>query len=224
MAGFILGVVSSLAATALTVTAGWLGSSRMQHLPMLLLSRITGLGIQRIYSQQKTANAYLGADLASARWVRVLAGRGNELTRESFHSVWKEADTRLEWVQVLLPDPRPGTASCLADRENEIRRCDAGYEPGLLARQVEANVQYVMAVAGKRERVALRLFDAPNICRIIVTDRVAYLTTYIATDHGRNSPCIVFSRPGPMYEFALRIFLTTWDRAIPASTGEVIDR
>jgi hypothetical protein len=88
MAGFILGIVSSLAATALTVTAGWFGSRRMRHWPVAALSRITGLGIQRSYSQQKLANLDLGADLARARWVKVLAGRGNELTRDSFRIVW----------------------------------------------------------------------------------------------------------------------------------------
>lgn len=64
----------------------------------------------------------------------------------------------------------------------------------------------------------MRVFDLQQVCRIIVTDRVAYFTSYSASDHGRNSPCVVFSNPGPLYDFALRMFNVTWERAVPAST------
>lgn len=218
MIGFVLGIVSSLAATALTVVAGWLGSKRMRHWPVAALSKITGLGIQRSYPQQKLANLDLSHDLAAARWVKVLTGRGNELTRDSFRQVWQEADTRLESVQVLLPDPGPGAGSFLAAREAEIRRYDAGYQVGLLSDQIRANINYIATIADKRDRVELRVFDLQQVCRIIVTDRVAYFTSYSASDHGRNSPCAVFSNPGPLYDFALRMFNVTWERAAPAST------
>jgi hypothetical protein len=217
MAGFILGIVSSLAATVLTVTAGWFGSSRMRHWLVAVLSRLTGLGIQRSYRQQKLANLDLGPDLAVARWVKVLAGRGNELTRDSFRAVWEEADSRLESVHILLPDPGLGPGSFVANREAEILRQDTGYSPGLLAGQISSNIEYVSTIAAKRSHVSLRLYDLPNIYRIILTDRVAYFTTYAASGHGRNAPCVVFSNPGTMYDFALRTFSIWWDHAHPPS-------
>jgi hypothetical protein len=218
MVGFVLGIVSSLAATALTVVAGWLGFKRMRHWPVAALSKVTGLGIRRAYPQQKLANLDMSHDLAAARWVKVLTGRGNELTRDSFRQVWQEADTRLESVQVLLPDPGPSAGSFLAAREAEIRRYDAGYRMGLLSEQIRSNIDYIATIAGKRDHVELRVFDLQQVCRIIVTDRVAYFTSYSASDHGRNSPCVVFSNPGPLYDFALRMFNVTWERAVPAST------
>jgi hypothetical protein len=216
--GFVLGIASSLAATVLTIAIGWLGSKRMRHWPVAALSKVTGLGIQRSYPQQKLANLDLSHDLAAARWVKVLTGRGNELTRDSFQQVWQEADSRLESVQVLLPDPGPGSVSFLAAREAEIRRYDTGYRAGLLSEQVRSNINYIAAIADKRNHVELRVFDLQQVCRIIVTDRVAYLTVYSASDHGRNSPCVVFSNPGPLYDFALRMFTVTWEHAVPAST------
>ncbi|MBV9384307.1 MAG: hypothetical protein JO242_27045 [Streptosporangiaceae bacterium] len=217
MAGFVLGVVSSLAATALTVVVGWIGSKRMRHWPVAALSKVTGLGILRSYPQQKLANLDLSTDLASARWVKVLTGRGNELTRDSFRQTWEEADSRLECVQILLPDPDPGAASFLAARETEIRRYDAGYRTGLLSEQIRSNIGYISTVASKRHHIKLRVFDFQQVCRVVVTDRVAYFTTYSGSDHGRNCPCIVFGNAGPLYDFALRMFNVTWERAIPVS-------
>jgi hypothetical protein len=218
MTNFALGVVSSLIATLLTVAAGLVGAARMRRIPIALLSRVTGLGIRQSFAQQKVANAELAGDLAQARWVKVLAGRGNELTRDSFRSVWEQADSRLDSVQILLPNPSLGDGSFLADREAEIRRHDSGFRPGLLSEQVRSNIEYISAIASQRSNVELRLYDAPNVCRIILTDKVAYLTTYTAGDHGRNSPCMVFTSPGTMYDFSLRLFSVTWGRAVAVPT------
>ncbi|MEV4294271.1 hypothetical protein [Microbispora rosea] len=213
---FLLGVGSSLVATALTVLGGWLSIKRLRRWPIAMLSRLTGLGIVRLYSYQKQANSDLGDDLADARWVKVFAGRGNELTRDSFRSVLEGTGRRLESVEILLPDPDAGPSSWLSHRESEVRRHDAGYESGLLAEQVRANISYLLAITNQTHHVQLRMYDLPNTCRIILTDRVAYFTPYEARAHGRNSPCLVFRSPGLLYDYALRIFSTAWERATPA--------
>lgn len=216
MGGFVLGVASSLVAALLIVAAGWITSKRMRHWPLAILSTMTGLGIRRSYRRQSLANLDLGADLAQARWVQVLAGRGNELTRDSFRPLWQETGSHLESIQILLPNPDAGAGSYLADRESEIRRYDSGYQPGLLAQQIRSNIQYISTIAQTRPDVELRLYNLPNICRLIVTDQVAYLTTYSASDHGRNAPCAVYRHPGSMYEFASHMFSVAWRQATPA--------
>jgi hypothetical protein len=216
MSGFLLGVLSSLVAALLIVAVGWLSSKRMRYWPLAILSAMTGLGILRSYPMQSQANLDLGADLATARWVKVLTGRGNELTRDSFRPLWNEAGSHLESIQILLPDPYAETGSYLADREAEIRKYDPGYELGLLGQQVRANIQYISTVARKQPNVELRVYNLPNVCRIVVTDQVAYLTTYRASDHGRNAPCTTYRYPGSMYEFASRMFSIAWRLALPA--------
>ncbi len=47
----------------------------------------------------------LRADLGRARWVKVMTGRGDEMTRETFQPVWQHAGSRIEPVQVLPPQP-----------------------------------------------------------------------------------------------------------------------
>jgi len=219
MSGFVLGVLSSLVATGLTVLAGWIGSRRIRRWTMLLLSRATGLGIDRVYAQQRAANADLATDLSQAKWVRVLAGRGNELTRASFQQLWHGANTKLEFVQILLPEPDPGPGSWLTERALEIRRHDPGFSADLLADQVQSNIQYLDAVANQRKEVSLRLYDLPHLGRIVITDRVAYVTLYSAGGHGRNSMCLVFTCPSPTYDFAVRIFTTAWNRATPVTAS-----
>lgn len=217
MTGFVIGVLSSLAATILTVLVGWLSSRRMRQWAVAALSKLTGLGIQRPSAPQQIANMNLSHDLARARWVKVLAGRGNELTRDSFRQAWHG----LESVQILLPDPRRHEDSFLADREAEIRRHDPGYKQGLLAMQIRSNIEYVSAIMNERRNVELRLYDFQNVCRIIITDRIAYFTIYTAGDHGRNAPCLVFSHPGPLYDFAMRMFTVTWNRAVSVADANL---
>jgi hypothetical protein len=216
---FVLGVLSSLVASAIAVVAGSFSSKTARRWLVAVLSRLTGVGVERTYSTQKLANVDLAADLACARSVKVLTGRGNELTRDSFHSVWNEADSRLESVQILLPNPDLGADSWLAEREKEVVRHDLGFRPGLLAEQIRANIGYLRAIAGQRESVEIRLYDLPIVYRVIVTDRLAYITLYEAAKHGRNSPCLVFRNPSPMYDFALRLFSTAWTRAIRPAAG-----
>ncbi|MER5418589.1 hypothetical protein [Streptosporangium roseum] len=213
---FMLGVVSSLLATALTVTGSWAFSMRSRQWPVALLSRFTGLGVRRVLTRQRSASQELASELARAHWVRVLAGRGNELTRDGFAAVWEAAGRRLESVQVLLPDADLGPGSWLSRREEEMRRVDLGFSSGLLAEQVRINAAYVNEVARHREHISLRFYDLPNIHRVIVTDRVAYLTLYRHAEHGRNSPCIIARRPGLMYDYALLLFDTAWDHSRPA--------
>ncbi|MET8008054.1 hypothetical protein [Nonomuraea glycinis] len=212
MGEFMLGVVSSLLATALTVLGGWACSLHARRWPAVLLSRITGLGVLRALPRQQLAGKEMAADLARARWVRVLAGRGNELTRDSFAPVWEAAES----VQVLLPDTMSGHDSWLAQRASDIRRVDPGFSPGLLADQVRVNAAYVSEIRRHGQPVSLRYYNLPNLHRLVITDDVAYLTLYRQTEHGRNSPCIVAHRPGVLYDHALFLFTTTWEHSRPA--------
>ncbi|MFC7380639.1 hypothetical protein [Sphaerisporangium rhizosphaerae] len=219
MSAFVLGVLSSILATALTVTAGWVVSPWARQLPITLLSRLTGLGLRRLYLQQRLANLDLPAELVRARWVKVLAGRGNEMTRDGFAAVWQNIGKRLRSVEILLPDPELGPASWLAMREAELLRIDPGFAVGLLGEQIRLNAAYITAATSDRQDVRLRFYDLPNLHRVIVTDRVAYLTIYGPAEHGRNSPCLEARRPGLLYDYALLLFATAWEHSRPASVA-----
>lgn len=213
MASFVLDVTSSLVATFLTVAGGWAVSKRLRRWVKGLCSRLAGLPIRQVYQRQELASSDLANDIAEARWIRVLAGRGNELTRDSFKPVWAGTTPSQQVVQVLLPDMRPLPDSWLARREADIRRLDPGFSPGLLAEQVRTNATYVATAALRQGNVSLRFYNSPNVYRAIITDKVAYLTLYGDSAHGRHSPCIAARRPGLMYQLTLSLFTTAWEQS-----------
>ncbi|MBV2365866.1 hypothetical protein ACFPZ0_06350 [Streptomonospora nanhaiensis] len=216
MAEFLLGLASSLATTALVAAVGWLLSRRARRLVLRLLGRATGLGVERVYRTQRSASTDIAADIPRGEWLRVLAGRGGELTRETFQPLWTGTEWPLRAVEILLPDPEPGRDTWLAAREDELRARDPGFRPGLLGEQVRLNAAYLAEAAKGRDHCEIRFYNLPNLFRVVMTDKVAYLTLYLSTAHGRNSPCIVARRPGHLYDFAARVFASAWEAGRPA--------
>lgn len=217
MTAFLLGVLSSLLATALVCVAGWLRSGRPRWWLVGLLSRLTGTGITRLYRQQRSAEPDLARDLARARWVKVLAGRGNVLTRDAFAPLWSKAQVP---VRVLLPDPAKEREAWLSRRAQDLGRADPGFGPGLLEAQVRTNTDYLERVGRHSPAVDLRLFDLPNTFRVIATDRGAYLTFYGRHEHGRHSPCLHLSPSGALYDAALGLFDFAWANSSPVKESE----
>ncbi|MFC6084850.1 hypothetical protein [Sphaerisporangium aureirubrum] len=220
METFLFDLLSSVSVTALTVVAGWVTARWARRLPGVLLGRLMGLGVVRVYRRQAQANADLPAALSRARWVKVLAGRGNEMTRDGFGPVWERAEgPQLDFVEVLLPDPVPGAPSWLSRRAAEVHRVDMGFTPALLASQVCLNAAYIEEIARRTGKVRLRFYELPNLHRVILTDEVAYLTIYRSDRHGRNSPCLVARRPGALYDYAASLFATAWESSRPIEQG-----
>lgn len=215
MASFLVGVLSSIVATGLVLAAGWLLSRHVRQWLIRLLSRITGLGVYRVYPHQEAAEHDIAHDIARATWLCVLAGRGNTLTRDAFTPLWSGSADRLESTRILLPDPDTGPDSWLDQRECDLGRTDPGFHPGVLAAQVRANATYLAEVARKRANIELHSYDLPNLYRVIATDKAAYITFYEKSAHARNSPCIYARRPGLMYDIALLLFDATWRGSHP---------
>ena len=219
MTAFLLGVLSSLLATAILVAAGWVRSSQPRWWLAGLLARLTGTGIVRLYREQRSAEQDIARDLTQARWVRILAGRGNALTRDVFSPLWTNDSGRSVPVQILLPDHETQAGVWLARREKDLEETDPGFGQGLLKAQVQANTDYLAEVARQRSGIELRLFDLPNAFRIVATDRAAYLTLYGRHAHGRHSPCLYVRAPGVLYDSVLDLFGSVWAGSSPASGG-----
>ncbi|QIB42113.1 hypothetical protein [Streptomyces aureoverticillatus] len=215
MTAFLFGVLSSLAASAIVLVVGLLRGSRPVWWLVAACSWFTGTGLGRVYRHQSSAEQDIARDLSRARWIKVLAGRGNVLTREVFSPLWS-GELSPESVQVLLPDPHTRGDSWLDRRSHDVRRFDPGFTPELLRSQVRTNMDYLARRARTQRNFALRSFNLPNTCRVIATDRVAYLTFYSDSAHGRNSPCLYARAPGLLYSIALQQFDAAWTDSSPA--------
>jgi hypothetical protein len=154
---FLFDLLSSVSVSVLMIAGGWITARWARRLPGVLLARLTGLGIVRVYRRQSQANADLPAVLSRARWVKVLAGRGNEMTRDGFGPVWERVGgPHLEFAEILLPDPAPVPRSWLSRREAEVSRVDVGFTSGLLAKQVCLNAAYIQEIARRTGKVRLK--------------------------------------------------------------------
>ncbi|MFC1442171.1 hypothetical protein ABUW04_28355 [Streptacidiphilus sp. N1-10] len=214
MTAFLFGILSSLAASVIALTLGLLRGSRPLWWLVTVCSWCTGTGLRRVYRHQSFAEQDIARDLSRARWIKVLAGRGNVLTREVFSPLWSGASS-VDSIQVLLPAPHPQGDSWLDQRSNDLHRFDPGYSPELLRDQVRANIDYLTHATRTRSNFELHEFNLPNICRVIATDQVAYLTFYSSSTHGRNSPCMYVRAPGILYSIALQQFDLAWTNSSP---------
>ncbi|GAA2244125.1 MULTISPECIES: hypothetical protein [Streptomyces] len=215
MTAFLFGILSSLVASAIVLVLGLLRGSHPVGWLVSASSRLTGTGIGRVYRHQSSAEQDIARDLGRARWIKVLAGRGNVLTRDVFSPLWS-GELSLDSVQVLLPDPRNQGDSWLDRRSRDIQLFDAGFTPDLLRNQVRMNMDYLAHVARTQSNFELRNFNLPSTCRVIATDRAAYLTFYSRSAHGRNSPCLYVRAPGLLYSIALQQFDSAWTASPPS--------
>lgn len=215
MTAFLFGILSSLAASAILLLLGLLRGARPLWWLVAVCSWCTGTGLGRVYRHQSSAEQDIARDLGRARWIKVMAGRGNVLTREVFSPLWS-GELSPESVQVLLPDPRTRGDSWLEQRSHDIRLFDPGFTPDLLRNQVRTNMDYLAHATRTQRNFELRSFNLPNSCRVIATDRAAYLTFYNSSAHGRNSPCLYARASGLLYSIALQQFDAAWRNSSPA--------
>ncbi|AVV44748.1 hypothetical protein PYK79_48500 [Streptomyces sp. ID05-04B] len=219
MNAFLLGVLSSLATSALLLVLSRLHAARPLWWLTAACSWFNGTGLHRVYRRQASAERAMRQDLARAQWVKVIAGRGNVLTREAFAPLWSGTISPAS-VQILLPDPDTPHDSWLDRRSHNVARFDPGYTPDLLRSQVRANIDYLTQAAQTHTGLRLRRYNLPHTCRIIATDKVAYLTFYSDNAHGRNSPCLYARAPGLLYTIALQQFDTAWANSTEAPTPQ----
>ncbi|WP_330323748.1 hypothetical protein [Streptomyces pseudovenezuelae] len=215
MNAFLLGVLSSLATSALLLALSLLHAARPLWWLTAACSWFNGTGLHRVYRRQSSAERTMRQDLARAQWVKVIAGRGNILTREAFAPLWSGTISPAS-VQILLPDPDTPNDSWLDRRSHNVARFDPGFTPDLLRSQVRANIDYLTQAAQTHTGIWLRRYNLPHTCRIIATDKVAYLTFYSDNAHGRNSPCLYARAPGLLYTIALQQFDTAWANSTEA--------
>ncbi|WP_233512359.1 hypothetical protein, partial [Micromonospora deserti] len=170
------------------------------------LGRMAGVGAIRMYPTQAAAAKDVAAAVLGARWVSILAARGNELVSGNLDGLWDKVAAK-ERVSIVLPDfTRTDSPSWLTHHEEEAARYDPGFGGNLLAEQVKSNSEYLRKRTRGRTNVHLVNVDFPTVGRLVITDRIAFITLYSESSHGRDAPCLAASPSSPFYHFAVRLF------------------
>jgi hypothetical protein len=211
MKEFLLGVLSSLAAGIVLAIFATSTSVRTRRLMARALGALTGTDLDATFVDRSRAAADIRTELRSAKEIRLLAGRGSELQRETFEALLsKRPALARATFRVLLPVSRGGRLYTywLRSRESEVSSFDLSFRTGMLAAQVDANVRFLRPHI-ESGTTQLRRYNCPHLGRILLTDRYCYFTPYRATAHGRESPVMKYRR-GDTYDWFGRLFELLW--------------
>ncbi|MFD7235062.1 hypothetical protein ACFWAT_07100 [Streptomyces syringium] len=203
---FWAGVLSSVAASCMLAVLGWTLSPTARRRAKRVILKGANAGVLDTFKSQREAGGEIAKHLAGAREIRVLAGRGNELQRETFQALWDGGDRRD--VKILLPDPeRSGPGSWIDDHQQEAIAYDGGQGDRMIAESIRNNVEYVKNRVGRLDPAQVALYDFPAIGRIVLTEDLAFITPYSDRRHGADSPCVMVASGHALYDFADRIFV-----------------
>ncbi|MFD8003457.1 hypothetical protein [Streptomyces mirabilis] len=77
----------------------------------------------------------------------------------------------------------------------------------MIAENIRNNVDYVKNRISRLDRAELALYDLPVIGRLVITEKIAFITPYSNRRHGADSPCVMVASGHPLYELADRLFV-----------------
>jgi hypothetical protein len=208
---FFLGVLASLAAGVLLLFLGRV-SQRWRTALTKLCTKLARIDLEYVFQNKADAEADLRQRVATAGDVAVFTGRGNELQRAVFASIFLHRDpSRIVRVRVLLPSTRlaAGDYDWTAQREAEVAAFDTSFGNGLLHRQIDTNVAFLQPYV-KEGKIELRRFSAPHMGRIVSVDATVYYTPYTSDKHGRDCPVYRFAPGGCLSRNMQRLFEQLW--------------
>ena len=212
MSQFILNVVAGIVGGLILIWVASLLSREARWILTGILGRLLHIDIDYVFKNKFDAQKDLTEEIKQAREVCVLTGRGNELQREVFASLFHEKpQKRVVKVGILLPRTECGQGEYdwTWQREMELSRFDQAYGNGLLRRQIEATELFVQRQPADSS-IEMRRYNFPHVGRIIITDRYLYYTPYRDDIHGRDSKVYKFRSGGEMYDNYLRLFEQLW--------------
>ncbi|MFF8480915.1 hypothetical protein ACGFZG_27215 [Streptomyces antibioticus] len=189
--------------------------------PLMMCSAPTAAGARSETGKamgSAASSGRLGRPRGVAAWWVHEPVRGG-LPGEVFAGTLRAGQEGTKRVRILLPDPDAvGPPDWIEVREAEAVTFDHAYQGGMLRLHIRQNISYVAAHIASG-RIAMCLYDQPRVARIVLTDRVAYLTRYEGIRHGQLSPVKKYRRGG-MYDCLCRSVGLTWEYARrPAGTA-----
>ncbi|NEP56383.1 MAG: hypothetical protein F6K31_05080 [Symploca sp. SIO2G7] len=208
---FLLSILASIiASTIMLVVASFL-SSKFRWILITILNALVRGDIETIFPNARRAQDALMADISKSKRVWIFAARGGELSRETFSPLFKRTKQYPVELRVLLPITNipAGQYDWIELRSREIEQFDPG-SGNVLRTQIDANA---MTIAARQPHgdTKIRRYNAPQIGRIILTDRYAYFTPYQPDSYGKNSAMYQFRYGGPFYRSLLRFFAQVWE-------------
>ena len=203
MTELVYAVVGALAGTVIAGVAVRVGRASRGRFARVI-EVLTGTHYEKAFRNKAAAATEIDRELARASHVRLLTGRGDDLRRDTFSRFLPPRATGATRFQILLP--RVGAPGLwVEDREQELESFDVGYQNGVLRRSILSNVDFLRTFVDS-DAITVSEYDFPHLGRLLLTERVAYLTPYTSRTHGRHDPVIRYYRGSETYYFFERLF------------------
>jgi len=106
----------------------------------------------------------------------------------------KQLNNEVDWVE---------------QREDELKEFDNAFGKGLLRKQIEANIEFLIPHIDSQQ-IKVHFYNIPHIGRIVITDNFVYFSAFSSELHARGSKAYKYRKGGSMYINYLRLFNQLW--------------
>jgi hypothetical protein len=209
---FLGNILASIIAGILVILGIGIFSKRARWILTAVLGHLLDVDIEYVYRNGRVAATDVANEIQRSAWVSIMAGRGNELQRETFAPLLGNGpNSRIRPFKILLPKVDIGKEyDWTKQREDELARFDRSFGHGVLKAQIGMTIGFLKPHLGS-DCVQLRLCSCPHLGRILITDRTAFFTSYSARAHGRESRVYKYGAGGDMYQWFCRLFDQVWE-------------
>ncbi|MGD9693618.1 MAG: hypothetical protein AB7G17_07335 [Phycisphaerales bacterium] len=216
---FVIGVISSVAASAIMLACVTLFSDRAKWFLLGLTDRFTGLGLVKFFRNDEAAEGDLAESIRTARFIKIFCSRGMFLERAQYSEALRRAGEKYESIRILLP-----CLSCAKEgpdwtgiNEKELGKLQPEFGSGIFRKQIE-HAYDLLAHYRDKPKLQVRPYNLPHLGKVIITDRVAYVTFYTSDTRASQSCVYKFAADGVLFRWAERVFDLAWENA-PADRG-----
>ncbi len=206
MREFWIGVISSISATLFLLIVSYY-SKKSRGILIDLFKKIVRIDIDFVYTNSRESQKDIMKDLEKTTKVYLIMGRGGELQRETYARLLQNTQSYTS-IKILLPQPKTKTNEIdwLEARENEIIKFDTAFDKGILKEHVTTTINYIRKTAKTHTNFIVKLFNSPDLGKIIITDNYLYYYMLNRNTHGRQNKMYRCKVGTETYNSYLRLF------------------
>lgn len=214
MLDFIISIASSIIGGVLLIVIAGKLSKNAKWILVSILSKITDADIEYVFENKSVMKEDILKDIEQSSFFFMLTGRGNELQRDTFETLYKPRRKGHNIkIKILVPEVEKeiNDVDWTDLRDKEIGEFDAAHGNGLLKDQIKTTIKFLSKhIASNQIDLEVKKFDMPHYGRLIVTDKHAYFSPLGFKNHNRTNSVYKYGSKGQMYEGYLRFFNILW--------------
>jgi len=208
---FVLSILASLlAAITYSFLSTYLLSKRLKKQVALALSRLSGSGVEFVYSNDSEASEDMLKYVRRSKTIKMFSMRAHRLLiKERPLHFLIAPDCPVRDIKILLADP---DSESMAARAQEYVCSQPNYTVDGYKRDIRWSVESVAGHATTKPWIKLRLHQEPACFRILIVDDFLFLSFFLEDTSGEESEVFRVSRLSSLYRAVNRYFDWIWEK------------